>query len=57
MDDHLTTIDGLKNWGAAVPLSVGELGLRVTMSPGLRSTALPSGNLILLRVEMQPRLM
>jgi len=47
-----------EKWGAALPLSVGELGPHVTHchTPALRPTSLPSGILIVLRVEIQPRL-
>jgi len=47
MGDRLATIDmGRKVGGAALSLSVGELGPHLTVSPGLRPTSVPSGILI-----------
>jgi len=48
MGDHFATIDTGRNVGAAVRLSVGELGPHLTVSPGLRPTSVLSGILILL---------
>jgi len=57
MGDRLGTIDmGRKvEAGAVVPLSVGGAWSPSNiMSPGLRPTSVPSGILILLRIEVQP---
>ena len=56
MGDRLATIDmGRKVGGTAVPLSVEGAGSPFnTITPGLRPTSVPSGILILLRVEIEP---
>ena len=56
MGDRLATIDmGRKVAGTAVPLSVEGAGSPFnTITPGLRPTSVPSGILILLRVEIEP---
>ena len=46
MGDRLATIDMGQKVGAAVPLSVGELGSHLTQWPGSRPTSLSSGILI-----------
>jgi len=56
MGDRLATIDmGRKVVGCCAPFRGGSWAPSNTMSPGLRPTSVPSGILILLRVEIQPR--